>query len=523
MNCSSGEHRFEIFSQAEDSESNGIMAGLIGHHPAGKAVGVNESIDAPQISFKDLYSALSQSFDDSFVEDDIVETRSASQEGMGHIASVARDLGMPNTEAYNRVPRGNNDASSGSRLEQSHIAANRRLVSVRSVILLYTLLTVSPAFRDFVFARDDLDKLAVPLLRCLQAHYYRGRERHKHLSPHRPLPPAHLYVVMVLILMISQDESFQAGAFTRSIALSKAGALHGWFSFGSIVLSSAIARVGEASPGTGVGQSLLSLFSPSQGTTFSHAGELNKPESGDGSAGVLGNVMLVVLIRSMQAEATHFRWSTCKAKIEAAGLENNDNIDSDSIRAWVPCPSAYQCESLCAVMCNMSSHCIGLHTYTAARLVSLMGLLSRRVRWVARRTKKVVAHRRFMESFNMADLLESLPMLGSSVASWSKEIHSQHVDESNCDALSKKMVLAELLYLDAQLNVSVQFLRAVIDYQCQCLRPKMLRRNLNLLYALVYSSCSSSSQQNDVLGPFRERLFDEDFDGQAWLQSSQLG
>ena len=328
-------------------------------------------------------------------------------------------------------------------------------VSVRSVILLHTLLTVSPAFRDFVLAGMPRQACCASA-RCLQAHYYRGRERHKHLSPHRPLPPAHLYVVMVLILMISQDESFQAGAFTRSIALSKAGALHGWFSFGSIVRSSAIARVGEASPGTGVGQSLLSLFSPSQGTTFSHAGELNKPESGDGSAGVLGNVMLVVLIRSMQAEATHFRWSTCKAKIEAAGLENNDNIDSDSIRAWVPCLSAYQCESLCAVMCNMSSHCIGLHTYTAARRLSYGSALTARAVGCVGRTRRLLLIGDLW-SLSIWPTYSRVCLCSTTVASWSKEIHSQHVDESNCDALSKKMVLAELLYLDAQLNVACSF------------------------------------------------------------------
>jgi hypothetical protein len=62
----------------------------------------------------------------------------------------------------------------------------------------------------------------------------------------------------------------------------------------------------------------------------------------------------------------------------------------------------------------------------------------------------------------------------------------------------------------------------------------MLRRNLHLLYALVYSSSNSSpvsggrssgnsssgsgsgSKKGDILGPFRERWFEQDFESQVW-------
>ncbi len=562
----------ECLASLEDSEFDGIMSGMAGYHSAaettfaadaagggssgairtpGSGAKKLERMASPQVAFRSLYSAFAQHLDESFIEDRTLESAVATAGEMGHIASVA--AGMDNVSGLG-VGSGNGsegeNAYGNTKLERLSAAARRRLVGARSSILLYTLLTISPAFRGFVFARDDLDSLVLPLLRSLHGHYFRGGEKSGNVAPqHRPLPPAHLYVVMVLLLMFSQDESFQDGAFTRSVTLSKEDALRGWFAFGSGGMSNAMAGIGENAAGTGSGgQGFLSSLLSSSVASSPQSADTRSAGGGGGAAGALGNVMLVVLIRSMQAEATKFRWSDCKAKMVAASSaavavkkggrsgDNGKDVDDslESIKSWVPSPSPYQCESLCAVMCNMSSRCVGLHTYAASRLVSLTGLLSRRVRWAGRRAKQIAHHELPVAACNADEMLKGMPMLGSLVVLWSGEAENERVasaDLKECGSLSRRLALAELCYLDAQLTASVQLLRAVVEYQCQCLRPKMLRRNLHLLYALVYNSSNSgrvggrkgssdgngrNSTKSDVLGSFRERWFEQDFENQAW-------
>ena len=77
-------------------------------------------------------------------------------------------------------------------------------VRIESSILLYTLMTSSSTFRETILARDDLESVVLPLLRAVHGHHSVA-----------PMPSSHLYVVMILLLMFSQDISYSEGAFKR--------------------------------------------------------------------------------------------------------------------------------------------------------------------------------------------------------------------------------------------------------------------------------------------------------------------
>lgn len=126
-----------------------------------------------------------------------------------------------------------------------------------SALLLYTILQTSPTFASFIVVRSDLDTLVLPLLRTL---YFSSALRH--YSPHgmssasknsngsssstvvalRSCPfrsPSQLYVILILLLLFSQDPSFGKDAFVRTIVPSvpwyKERQLHD-ISLGSVLL-----------------------------------------------------------------------------------------------------------------------------------------------------------------------------------------------------------------------------------------------------------------------------------------------
>jgi len=120
-------------------------------------------------------------------------------------------------------------------------------------LMLYTILQSSPTFASFIVVRSDLDTLVMPLLRTL---YFSSALRH--YSPHgmnsksnngdsaalalKSCPfrsPSQLYVIVILLLLFSQDSSFGPDAFRRIIVPSvpwyKERQLHD-ISLGSILL-----------------------------------------------------------------------------------------------------------------------------------------------------------------------------------------------------------------------------------------------------------------------------------------------
>ena len=93
-------------------------------------------------------------------------------------------------------------------------------------LLLYTLLLASPDFAQSISARSDLDKLILPLLRSL---YFSTTMSHsdslirqtrtQHSTPSQASHPfrsqSHLYVILILLLIFSQDPSFGRDSFRR--------------------------------------------------------------------------------------------------------------------------------------------------------------------------------------------------------------------------------------------------------------------------------------------------------------------
>ena len=99
-------------------------------------------------------------------------------------------------------------------------------------LTLYTLILSSPNFAEFLSARLDLDELIIPLLRSLyfsttmadtNPNSIRKNDRLKQLSQLMTLTPGHrpfraqgaLYVILILLLIFSQDPSFGRDSFRR--------------------------------------------------------------------------------------------------------------------------------------------------------------------------------------------------------------------------------------------------------------------------------------------------------------------
>jgi hypothetical protein len=92
--------------------------------------------------------------------------------------------------------RGSEDAlESGDEALQSEIfrKLRQRTIYLNSAILLYTLITTSTSFKEYVLSRTDLENIILPLLRSLHEHHRNS-----------PMPFSHLYVVHILLLMFSQ-------------------------------------------------------------------------------------------------------------------------------------------------------------------------------------------------------------------------------------------------------------------------------------------------------------------------------
>lgn len=97
-------------------------------------------------------------------------------------------------------------------------------------LILYTMLLSSPLFAESVAARSDLDLVIVPLLRSLyfssvMTHNNRSQRKGTglHITPFKPLSQtdkpfrsqSQLYVILILLLIFSQDPSFGRDSFRR--------------------------------------------------------------------------------------------------------------------------------------------------------------------------------------------------------------------------------------------------------------------------------------------------------------------
>lgn len=98
-------------------------------------------------------------------------------------------------------------------------------------LLLYSILQTCPAFSEYLAVRSDLDTIVIPMLRTLytasslrhfsQADYQQnGSNRQTQILNCPFRSPSQLYLIVILLLLFSQDVSFGTDAFRR-VAISK--------------------------------------------------------------------------------------------------------------------------------------------------------------------------------------------------------------------------------------------------------------------------------------------------------------
>ena len=99
------------------------------------------------------------------------------------------------------------------------ISFSSTLHTESSSLLLYALMTASTSFSDAMSARSDLDQLTLPLLKNLYQSSARVQGRLDDSGRHqvdRTFRGTHqLYLIMIVLLKLSQEYSFGDDAFTR--------------------------------------------------------------------------------------------------------------------------------------------------------------------------------------------------------------------------------------------------------------------------------------------------------------------
>lgn len=174
---------------------------------------------------------------------------------------------LPDPTAFNQQTSSNDDEDDGRRYDEEEIGISSPLLNAASqhdeplhetsfaanfesifesfggtlhtevgALMLYTLLQSSPSFAESIAVRSDLDTLVLPLLRTLYfatapRHYtsmdFAGRTSSAHTKeslisiqncPFRS--QSQLYVILILLLLFSQDASFGPDAFRRVVVSS---------------------------------------------------------------------------------------------------------------------------------------------------------------------------------------------------------------------------------------------------------------------------------------------------------------
>ena len=75
-----------------------------------------------------------------------------------------------------------------------YTALGASLVNAQTVLLLYTLIHSSSQFKAYVLVRSDPDVIVLPLLKLLDTH--------------RDLPASQTYMLLILLLILSEDPAF---------------------------------------------------------------------------------------------------------------------------------------------------------------------------------------------------------------------------------------------------------------------------------------------------------------------------
>eukprot|EP00899_Mesostigma_viride_P025984 jgi/Mesvir1/6570/Mv25657-RA.1 len=148
--------------------------------------------------------------------------RTLSSKGLGSrspsVASLAEILAAANpfrsaiaslrdSEFDVEDPEGNRIAPQGSlcvSYRELYDTIGMCLVDDRSTLLLYTLIHGNPAFLEYVLVRGDLDTLLLPLLEML----YHAPQR----------TPNQIYMLLIILLILSQDASFNANVHKLVLA-----------------------------------------------------------------------------------------------------------------------------------------------------------------------------------------------------------------------------------------------------------------------------------------------------------------
>jgi hypothetical protein len=226
--------------------------------------------------------------------------------------------------------------------------------------------------------------------------------------------------------------------------------------------------------------------------------------SGSGSGGAggaddpsmrwsLGDVQIVVLMRCMQAEATRTKWksnTTTNARQE----------------------DSYLCDNLSAILSNLAPHCVHIHSSVANRMIHLFQVLTRRLRWAARRTKEISGIEIKGNPEEINRIVEEYPILGCIIKcsagtlrpeavfnGWQQQEEpqqqqqQQHDGTENNGTRTNQHALDELKHLEIQASITSSFLKVVLELFNACLATKALQHNVHVLYALLYSSMTSSA------------------------------
>ena len=449
--------------------------------------GGQQSVNDVSISFAALFDSIVHSLQSSFwVIDDVVvpdvsssSSASSSASGTTTTTSSSSSMGEATEEKKEKFRK-----------------ERHKRVKVESAVFLYTLMTTSVPFREYVLARNDLESIVLFLLRAV----------HNHHGP-SSLSSSHMYVVMTLLLMFSQDSSFSKGAFQRMNAEEERG-------------RSSESSTTTSSRGSSSGVDLLG------GLEWLHG------DSSELSRGTLslGDVEMQVLMRCMRIEATRIKF---QPHSPLSTVYSGNALDE------------HMCDNLCAVVSNMSSHCRNVHPGVASRLIQLIQILTRRLAWVSRRAKKISGERirakTIRKTVNIgvaggvagnSTLWEELPMLHRIVSNsagtlrpeavfegWDdnakqeeEEEKKQAVGEANEEMTTdEKEALEELIHLEQQATIAGRFLKSMLELLNACLSTRALSHNVQVLYALLHSTTSSSGS-HDLLASFRDKTLLDDYE-----------
>ena len=245
----------------------------------------------------------------------------------------------------------------------------------------------------------------------------------------------------------------------------------------------------------------------------------------------LGDVQLVVLMRCMQAEATRTRWKSTKGG--SGGGDGDSGVCKSSDRSYLR-------DNLSAIVSNLTPHCVHIHSSVADRMIHLLKVLTRRIRWAGRRAKEISGNE-IVEKTEIDRIAEECPMLGCIVkysagslrpdavfSEWQQSdggIASLHPSPPTTITTNQDAV-DELKHLETQVTVTATFLKNILDALNACLGTKSLQHNVKVLYALLHSAMTSSPNSDSgdhLLTPFKDKTIIIEYEYNTKLDQETSG